>query len=114
MIRTVSHLYYSRVVISGRLIAKCARCFSAVCDQSAVKQALGLLDMYLDITGQNIGALKDPKTIAGFWGFLTKETDSNPGYLHLLVSKLRKVAHVIGLNVSQYSVLCGKNAHMKL
>lgn len=108
MIRTVSHLYYSRVVISDRLISKCARFFSSVCDQSAVKQILGLLDMYLDITGQNIGALKDPKTIAGFWGFLTKETDANPAYLHLLVSKLRKVAHVIGLDVTQYRVLCGK------
>lgn len=108
MIRTISFAYYSRVIISDRLIAKCARFFTAPVDQDCVRQVLGLLDMYLDITDQKIIVLKNPKLIEGFWGFLAVETNATPAYLHMLVSKLRKIAHLIGLDVSEYHSLCGK------
>ncbi|AMB84836.1 hypothetical protein AWM79_05745 [Pseudomonas agarici] len=113
MIRTISFSYYPRVFLSGDFISEVVGFFANQTDRSVAAQALGLLDEFLDIARLDISALKDPMFIAAFWGFLLVETNATDVYAWILVSKVRKVGHLIGLNVEDFKIVCGSKLKNK-
>ncbi|SDG12366.1 hypothetical protein SAMN05216381_3208 [Pseudomonas seleniipraecipitans] len=59
------------------------------------------------ICGLSYVDLKDGNVIGRFWGFLLHETNCSEAYAWRHLSSVRKLAYIIGLNVSGFKSVCG-------
>lgn len=108
MIRTMAFTHYARKNFTADEIKSAWGKFADVKVKTLVEQAIGMFDIFMVIARLNRNDLSDPKIIAKFWGFLLEETNSTYTFAWRLLSIIRQLSLVIGINVADFKAYCGK------
>lgn len=107
MIHTISFSRYARINFTADDMAQVRKFFSDAKDKNLSGQAIGLLDIFMVIMELDRAALADQLVIAFFWGFLLEETNASYTFAWRILSFVRKMSSIIGINVSGFRKLCG-------
>ncbi|MGE8437232.1 MAG: hypothetical protein ACN6P2_11905 [Pseudomonas palmensis] len=107
MINTIVYSRYPRVHFSKIELEQARDFFSDVKVITTVDQGIGLFDIFMEVTKLERKDLDDELVMSKFWGFLLVGTDASYTHAWLLLTKVRHVAHLLGINVNKFSDTCG-------
>jgi hypothetical protein len=107
MINTSVYSCYGRVNFSSAELERARNFFSDLKVRTTADQGIGLFDIFMVVTNLKREDLDHDLVISKFWGFLLVETDASRTHAWLLLTKVKNVAHLLGINVNKFSNTCG-------
>lgn len=107
MINTAAYSYFPSVNFSASELAQARNFFPDPKVRTTLDQGLRLFDMFMVVTNLKRENLDDELIMSKFWGFLLVETDVVYTHAWLLLTKVRHVAHLLGINIDRFRDTCG-------